>query len=342
MAQHHARAMLRCAYPAVVVAVADPSESARAGMLAITPDAREYESLDRLLGEERVDVVDVCTPPATHEGLAERALRAGCHVYVEKPFVESAAAASRLLELASSRGLTICPGHQLLYEPPARKVVELLPAIGRLAHVESYFSFRTVRRSPDGRAPLRADLQLLDILPHPVYLLLDILERSGPGRTELTALEVGAAGTVHAVVRRGKLSGTLVVTLEGRPVESYLRLSGSNGSLFADFVRGTVQQLVGPGTSGIDKLFAPYQVAWQTFSRSTAAFARRILKRQRSYPGLAELFEAFFRSILQGTPAPVSPESLIETVRIWEQIARALEAPPQRAAVAPASSAGRW
>ncbi len=337
MAQHHARAIARCNFPAQVVAVADPSESARAAMLGIAPGALGFATLEELLREQQVDVVDVCTPPASHERLAELALQAGCHIYVEKPFVDSTAAATRLIELARSRGLGICPGHQLLYEPPARKAVELMPALGRLAHVESYFSFRTVRRSPDGRAPLRPDLQLLDILPHPVYLLLDILERSGPGTTELTALEVGAAGTIHALVRRGTLTGTLVVTLEGRPVDSYLRLSGSNGSVHADFVRGTVQQLIGPGTSGIDKLFAPYQIAWQTFSRSTAAFARRILKRQRSYPGLAELFEAFFRSIREGATPPVSPESLRETVRIWEQVARALEAPAAPAA-APATS----
>ncbi len=340
MAQHHARAIARCNFPAQVVAVADPSEAARAAMLAIAPGALGFGTLEELLREQQVEVVDVCTPPATHERLAELALNAGCHIYVEKPFVASTEAANRLIALAESKGLKICPGHQLLYEPPARKAVELMPALGRLAHVESYFSFRTVRRNPDGRAPLRPDLQLLDILPHPVYLLLDILERSGPGKTELTALEVGSAGTVHALVRRGNLTGTLVVTLEGRPVESYLRLSGSNGMVNADFVRGTVQQLIGPGTSGIDKLFAPYQIASQVFFRSTAAFARRILKRQTSYPGLAELFEAFFRSIRLNTPLPVTPDSLRETVRIWEQVAKALEAPPApRAFTPPAASA---
>ncbi len=328
MAQHHARAIARCNFPAQVVAVADPSETARAAMLAIAPGALGFGTLEELLREQQVEVVDVCTPPSTHERLAELALKAGCHIYVEKPFVASTDAASRLIALAESKGLKICPGHQLLYEPPARKAVELMPALGRLAHVESYFSFRTVRRNPDGRAPLRPDLQLLDILPHPVYLLLDILERSGPGKTELTSLEVGSAGTVHAHVRRGNLTGSLVVTLEGRPVECFLRLSGSNGMVNADFVRGTVQQLIGPGTSGIDKLFAPYQIASQIFFRSTAAFARRILKRQTSYPGLAELFEAFFRSIRENAPLPVSPDSLRETVRIWEEVAKALEAPP--------------
>ena len=110
------------------------------------------------------------------------------------------------------------------------------------ANIESYFSFRPVRRTPDGRLPLRPDLQLLDILPHPVYLLLSVLERAGSGPVELTATEIGAGGTIHALLRRGATTGVLTVTLEGRPVESYLRVVGSNGSAFSDFVRGTVQR----------------------------------------------------------------------------------------------------
>jgi len=143
---------------------------------------------------------------------------------------------------------------------------------------------------------------------------------------ELSTLELSEAGTVHALVRSGGITGTLVVTLEGRPVESYLRIVGTNGSLFADYVRGTVQRAIGPGTSGIDKLFAPYRLAWQVFAGSTGAFGRRFLKRQRSYPGLAELFDAFYQSIRMGTAPPLSPESLVDTVRICERVADALRA----------------
>ena len=297
MAQNHARAIGRTPTPAQLVAVADPSPEARAGIQAIAPGAAGYADLAELLEKERPDVLHICTPPTTHAALATAALEAGCHVYVEKPFVESGTEAEELLELANSRGLKVCAGHQLLYEPPTRRALELLPAIGRLSHVESYFSFRTVRRAPGGRVPLRSDLQLLDILPHPVYLLLRFLEEGTEGRTELTALEVGEGGTIHALVRRGNLTGNLVVTLEGRPVESYMRLVGANGSIFADYVRSTVQRQIGPGISGIDKLFAPYRTARQLVGGTTAAMARRFLKKQTSYPGLAELFDAFYGSI---------------------------------------------
>jgi predicted dehydrogenase/nucleoside-diphosphate-sugar epimerase len=340
MALNHARAVGRTGL-AQVVAVADPSEGARAGMLEVVPAAAAFASLEEMLARASLDVVHVCTPPATHRALAGRAIEAGAHVYVEKPFAESAREATELLDLARARGLQVCAGHQLLFEPPTRIALPFLPALGRLAHVESYFSFRTVRRSPGGRAPLRPDLQLLDILPHPVYLLLHFLEAAGARGAELSALEVGERGTVHALVRAGDLAGSLVVTLEGRPVESYVRVSGTNGSVFADYVRGTVQRQIGPGTSGIDKVLAPYRQAGQLLSGTTAALWRRLVKRQRSYPGLAELFEAFYRSITGDGASPVSAESILATTRIWEQVKRALEDRARPVAQTPALTGPR-
>lgn len=320
------------------MAVADPSEAAQTAMRGIVAAVASFKTPDELLAAARPDVVHIITPPASHAPLAQAALQAGCHIYVEKPFTERVEDAQRILDEARAKGLLVCAGHQLLYEPPTRVLARYLPSIGQVAHVESYFSFRTVRHAPGGRTVLRADHQLLDILPHPVYLLLLVLEQAGNGTIELVSLELSQAGTVHALVRRGGVTGTLVVTLEGRPVESYLRVVGRNGSLFADYVRSTVQRAIGPGSSGIDKLFAPYRQAWQLLTGTTAAMARRFLKRQQSYPGLAELFSAFYESIRSGAPSPLSPESLLETVRICEKVAQALR---EREAKALAAAAPR-
>jgi predicted dehydrogenase/nucleoside-diphosphate-sugar epimerase len=324
MAQHHARVIARLASDVQLVGVADPSAEAGAAMKAIVPDVQLFAGLGELLEALHPDVVHIVTPPQTHAALGRLALDAGCHTYIEKPFAPTAADAQDLLSHAKARGLVICAGHQLLYEAPALRMRQLLPALGAISHAESYFSFRTVRRSPDGRVPLRADLQLLDILPHPVYLLLSALEAAGPGQTELTASEIGTGGTIHALMRRGTTTGVLTVTLEGRPIESYLRVVGSNGSVCADFVRGTVQLHIGPGTSGIDKLLAPYRLAWQLGTGTTGALARRFMKRQRYYPGLTELFAAFYKAARGGAESPMSDDSVLQSVRVWEHVADGL------------------
>jgi predicted dehydrogenase/nucleoside-diphosphate-sugar epimerase len=334
-AQHHARAILRCP-GARLIAVADPSDAAQVAMRTIVPDIHCYGTPEQLLAAGSPDIIHVCTPPASHASLAKLALEAGCHVYVEKPFTERVDDAQAILHEAQANKLLVCAGHQLICEPPTAELTQYLPSIGQVAHVESYFSFRTVRHAPGGRSVLRADHQLLDILPHPVYLLLQVLEQTGEGRVEVVSLEVNETGTVHALVRRGRVTGTLIVTLEGRPVESYLRVVGRNGSLFADYVRSTTQRAIGPGSSGIDKLFAPYRQARQLLTGTTIAMARRFLKRQRSYPGLAELFTAFYDSVRTGRPSPLSPESLVETVRICERVGDIFREKEKKALIAAA------
>lgn len=324
MARHHASAIITNRNPATVTAVADPSANSRAAMLEIVPDAMEFRDLDSLLAELPVDVVHICTPPATHAVLARKAIEAGCHVYVEKPFAPTEAEARAVLAEAEEHGVRVCAGHQLLFERPALESWKLLPGLGHLQHVESYFAFRPVR-GQGGQTPVRAEAQLLDILPHPVYVLLEAFEAAGlPGITEITALEVGE-GTVHALLRRGPLTGALVVTLTGRPVDSYLRVVGSNGCLQADFVRGIVTRQIGPGVSGIDKLLAPFRTARQLTLGTTGAMYRRFADRKRNYPGLQEIIEAFYAHVEDPTqPAPVSASSILETTGVQERVAGAL------------------
>src|SRR4051812_39485407 len=83
MAQHHARSILRTP-GAILAAIADPSDEARKAMLAIAPDATAFESVTDMLKDGRLDVVHVCTPPASHRAVAIAALQAGCNIYVEK------------------------------------------------------------------------------------------------------------------------------------------------------------------------------------------------------------------------------------------------------------------
>jgi predicted dehydrogenase/nucleoside-diphosphate-sugar epimerase len=324
MGLNHVRAIRSCA-GVRLVGIADPAAD-RVQLQPLLPEGVQFfASADQLLDVLAPDVVHVVTPPATHGEVARQCLTRGAHVYVEKPFTLTAADALDVLETAERAGRSVCAGHQLLFEGPARALRRDLHLIGDVVHVESYFSFKTVRKSRDGRTLLSPVEQLLDILPHPVYTLLDTLRSTNPdARPEIVSLEVRAEGEVHALLRAGHATGVLVVTLRGRPVESYLRVVGSNGSLRADFVRGSLTRLAGAGASAISLLTNPYREAMQILIGSTKGFASRILERKKGYPGLNELFEAFYDSIRHGSVPPIAPSSIAETVRICEEVGRTL------------------
>jgi len=312
---------------AVVVGIADPALDRDAIATLTGPDIYLGHDPAELLDAVRPDVVHVVTPPGTHAALARLAITAGAHVYVEKPFAPTRADAESILALAAQRGTAVCPGHQCLFERPALEALEALPSIGSLVHGESYFSFRTVRRTI---TPVE---QVKDILPHAVYPLVEQL-RAGSGLAEeaiaLVGLDVQASGEVYALVRLGRSAGIVIVTLSGRPVEQYQHLVGSNGWMRADYVTGSLSVVRGPGT-GAGVLLTPYRRTLQMVTGATAGFARRLLGGQTSYPGLQRILGAFYASVRQGAPPPVSSRSILDTVDLCEKIGHALDRAERRA-----------
>ena len=328
MALHHAKA-IGLQNDAMLVAIADPEADPAKLRETLGPDVLVFTSGEELLQISTPDVVHICTPPGTHASLASLAISRGAHVYVEKPFALSSREAGEIISLAEGTGRKVCAGHQLLFESPTLRSPELLKKIGKPVYVESYFSFRPVRRAQDGRSTISPLEQLVDVLPHPVYLLLHFLKGTATGGedvpVETRALEVTATGWVRGLFQCGNVAGNLVVTLEGRPVESYIRVVGTNGCLLADFVRGTLVTLPGPGTSGISKVINPYSQGWQTVTKTTQALSARIFKKQKSYPGLAEIIHAFYGSVRSGGETPVTYPSILETVAICEEAHRKLK-----------------
>src|ERR1700733_13410065 len=70
---------------AEIVAVMDPSPKRQAAAKALKSELRTYNSVDELFRAEKLDFVDICTPPSMHAELAQKALEHNCHVLCEKP-----------------------------------------------------------------------------------------------------------------------------------------------------------------------------------------------------------------------------------------------------------------
>jgi len=90
------------------------------------PAVRRTTNLEEVLADDAVDAVAFATPVSTHFPLAQRAIDAGKHVFVEKPLAASAAEAIALAEAATARDLILMPGHTFVYSPPVRAVRELI------------------------------------------------------------------------------------------------------------------------------------------------------------------------------------------------------------------------
>ncbi len=334
MARHHLGALGRVSTPHLVVGVHDAVPDC-ADEFAAGAGTRPYVSVPALLAEARPDVVHVCTPPATHFDAAAAALRAGAHVYVEKPFARTDDDARALIDLAEQQRRLVCAGHQLLRDPAFVSLSRRASTLGPIVQIDSHFAFR-----PTGAAAARGDAaalaaQLIDILPHPLYSLVSMLESCSGGAPVTLAWSQADASDVQAVFKAGTTVGRLSVSLRARPVASTLTVTGTRGSLTADFVRSMAIGAGNPGTEALEKILNPIVEAAQLSSRTTLSLGRRLMS-GGSYPGLAELIGDFYRAIRDGAPSPVSPAHLLTVTNLFATIATQIER--ARDQVAPAEA----
>jgi len=130
----------------VIVAATDRAAARREAFLAACPGGRWHANPDQLLSEETLDFVDICTPPGSHAGLIQQALRAGLHVLCEKPLVTREPDARAIAAAAGAAGRAVYTVHNWLEAPICRKISALIAdgAIGPVGRV----AWRTLRTQP--------------------------------------------------------------------------------------------------------------------------------------------------------------------------------------------------
>jgi predicted dehydrogenase len=148
----------------------DANDASRAKWQGTYPEARFTAEFNDLLSDTDLDAVAITTPVSTHAELAERALDAGKHCFVEKPLAQDAASAERIAGLAEDRGLVLMAGHLLCYHPGVRQLADLISG-GELGDVYYLYSQRV------NLGKLRADENALWSLgAHDVSVLLELAE----------------------------------------------------------------------------------------------------------------------------------------------------------------------
>jgi predicted dehydrogenase len=109
-----------------LVALCDLSPERLAQLGTRYPAAARYGDLEQLLDDPCVDAVAIATPVSTHHPIASAALRAGKHVFVEKPLAASSTESRDLIDLAEEVDRVLMPGHTFLYSPPVRTIHSLI------------------------------------------------------------------------------------------------------------------------------------------------------------------------------------------------------------------------
>lgn len=125
---------------AQLVAVCDGVEDV-ARSVATRNEARSYDDYRRLVFDERLDGVIICTPPNTHPELAQFFLERGVDVLCEKPLAISGSAAREMYASARRNGRLLMLASKFRYVADLASARQLLRegALGKIRHAEIAF-----------------------------------------------------------------------------------------------------------------------------------------------------------------------------------------------------------
>jgi myo-inositol 2-dehydrogenase/D-chiro-inositol 1-dehydrogenase len=222
-----------------IAAVADV-DAERAQRSAEELGAQAFNDHRALLSGTEVAAVLVASPPFLHRPLAEDALKAGRHVFVEKPLAATLEDCDALLQAAEAAGRTLMVGQVLRFYPTWRYILERVRA-GAIGQPLGAQVTRVGGGWGSYSVPWRLEMakcggMLMEVNAHEIDFLCEVLGRpqrvyGAMGRFLDTQadyanlayvsihFEGGGLGLLHAsqIAALGDLSG---------------KIEGENGSIF--------------------------------------------------------------------------------------------------------------
>ena len=137
---HEHNAAIQLTQGLSLAAVCDPNPLRVAAARELAPDVRSHADGLALLRDDAVDLIIVSTPPDSHAEWTLRALEAGKHVVVEKPFCITVSEADRQIAAAADRGLSLSVYQNRRWDPDylALKKVVRSGQLGEVFHYESF------------------------------------------------------------------------------------------------------------------------------------------------------------------------------------------------------------
>jgi len=170
--------------PGVTVAAVADQDTKRLELVQRRyPAVRTTQRFQDLLQDPKVDAIAIATPVSTHFELGMAALRAGKHLWLEKPMTETLLQATKLMEEAERRQLTVFVDHTFIYTGAVRKMGELIKS-GELGRVYYYDSIRV------NLGLFQRDVNVISDLAVHDFSILDYLLGEHPAA-------VSASGTNH-------------------------------------------------------------------------------------------------------------------------------------------------
>jgi predicted dehydrogenase len=291
------------------------------------PDVRVTGAADEVFADPNVDLVVIATPNTTHFDLARRALLAGKHVVVDKPFTTTVAEAEELTHLAHDGGRLLSVFHNRRWDADFLTLRSVIASgeLGSIVHLESHYDrYRPEvvsrwRERPEPGSGIWFDLgahladQTLQLFGAPEAVFADMaMQRE----------HAAAVDYFHVLLR---YSGTRVVlhgsNLVAEPARRF-EIHGVKGSYVKSGMDTQEAALKRGWRPGGDDWGADPEDGTLTIWRDGTPEARARPTLPGNYPAY---YDAIRGALCEGTANPVTPEQGVDVMRVLEVACRSAE-----------------
>jgi len=289
------------------------------------PGIKSYASVDELIADPSLELVVVNTPSYTHYDYAFKALQAGKHALIEKPFTVTVTQAETLFKEAQERGVHVLPYQNRRFDSDYLSVKEVLESgkLGRI--VEAYFRYDRYQYAIGPKAfketPMPGSGLLYDLGPHTLDAVFSLFGlplrwekstghiRPGTQVDDYAHIHLWYPNDMHIFVT---LNMTMVEPLPGFIV------NGTKGN-YVKYRVDTQQQQLQKGMKPNDPLYGieepSKEGALSTINDDGTIGHTKIASVQSSY---IKLFQAVYDTIRSGKPYFITKEQILKQLEILE------------------------
>jgi predicted dehydrogenase len=298
-----------------------------------------YTDFDRMVAEQQLDVIHITTPPHSHLALTQKAVRAGCHVFLEKPLSLNAMDGRSLVECVQKAGKKLTINYWPNFETQALALKDYIAKgeLGEIVHVESYYGYDWT--GSFGEALLADDRHWVHKLPGKLlHNVIDhALNKITPFLTDETPEVVARAyrrqqppeddhtdtvlDELRVMILGRRVSAYATFCSHSNPVSHFLRVYGAKSTVHVDYASRSFMVEVGQTfPSAIGRLLPPFKSTRQSLRQATRNVRDFARSRFHFFEGLNRLLTLFYQSIMQDSPVPISYAEILRVSALMDDV----------------------
>lgn len=287
------------------------------------PQATIVRSIEELLEGPDIKLVVIATPNTSHYELAHKALSAGRHVVVDKPFTVTTAEADDLIALAQEQDLILTVFHNRRLDGDFQTVQTILRQglLGRLVHYEAAFDrFRNYLKGDAWREkPLPGSGLLFDLGSHLIDQAVQLFGLPASVTADVRQQRQGAEADDAFDVRLGyqEIKVRLQASILARDPRPRFRLFGNQGS-YVKYGLDPQEDMLKQGRLPGDPQWGQEQPQqWGTLDTNLGDL--HIQGQIETLPGRYQgYYHNVYEAITRNAPLTVSPVEARNVIRIIE------------------------